>query len=203
MGGVVIGVLAAIAIGTIVTISMGGPDRAPTHDNPIPGPIDPKTPAPKAGTDMVSQYKRGLYFWTTGNYPEAFSWLKASAEMGHREARYYLGLAYLYGRGTVQNYRLAFEQMQASARQSYIEAQYQLGVMYRDGLGIPANHEQAYVWMNIAASRGHENATIDRDRMATAMTPDEITRAQDGTLKELIEMRGASTTPAAKTAPAP
>jgi DNA-directed RNA polymerase subunit RPC12/RpoP len=208
LGVVVIGVLAAITIGTIVTISMGGPAREPTGDIPIPGPIDPKGPAPVAGTDMASQYNRGFHFWTMGKYSEAFPWLKTSAGLGHREARYYLGLAYLYGRGTVQNYLLAFEQIQASARQSYLNAQHQLGVMYRDGVGTQINREQAYIWLNIAASGGHETATHDRDKMAMVMSADEITHAQDGTMKELALLSGVATpaapaTPAVKTKPAP
>jgi len=208
LGGVVIGVLAAIAIGVILTISMGGPKSETTGNTSIPLPIDPNAPAPVAGTDMASQYQRGLHFWTIGNYPEAFPWLKASADKGHQEARYYLGLAYLYGRGTVQNFRLAFEQMQVSARQNYLNAQHQLGIMYRDGLGIDANREQAYIWLNIAASLGQETAIHDRDRLSTSMSSDEIARAQDGTLKELAKLRGVATpaaqaTPAAKTTPMP
>lgn len=191
LGGVVTGVLAAIAIGAIVTISMGGPKNESAGDIPIPIPVDPSAPAPVAGADMASQYQRGLHFWTIGNYTEAFPWLKASADMGHQEARYYLGLAYLYGRATVQNFRLAFEQIQASARQNYLNAQHQLGVMYRDGIGIAADRELAYIWLNIAASRGHAVATFDRDRLASSMSKDEIALAQEGTMKELISLRAA------------
>lgn len=208
IGGVVIGVLVAITVGTVLTISMGGPESDSIGDPSIPSPIDPKTPAPAAGADMVSQYNRGLHFWTLGNYSEAFPWLKASAVLGHREARYYLGLAYLYGRGTVQNYRLAFEQIQASARQNSIDAQQQLGVMYRDGIGIAANREQAYIWLNIAASRGHAAATFDRDRLSTSMSPDDIAHAQDGTMKEIASLRAEATPvdakmPVAQAKPAP
>jgi DNA-directed RNA polymerase subunit RPC12/RpoP len=208
VGGVAIGVLAVIALGTVLTISMGGPENAPAVATSLPGPIDPKTPPPAAGNDMVSQYRRGLYFWTIGNYPEALPWLKAAAEKGHSEARYYLGLAHLYGRGTVQNYRLAFEQIQASAHQNYLTAQQQLGIMYRDGLGTAANREQAYIWLNIAASRGQETAVIDRDRLSSGMSADEITRAQDVTLKELATMHDqvkpeAAAIPATPAKPAP
>jgi DNA-directed RNA polymerase subunit RPC12/RpoP len=190
VAGVAVGVLAVIALGTAVMIGKGGPESEPSRDIPIPGPIDANAPAPPAGTDMASQYRRGLHFWTIGNYPEAFPWLKAAAEKGHSEARYYLGLAHLYGRGTVQNYRLAFEQIQASARQNYLNAEHQLGIMYRDGIGVAASRERAYVWLNIAASRGQETAIHDRDRLAIGMSPDEIARAQDGTLNELTSLGG-------------
>lgn len=192
LGGVVTGVLAAIAIGAIVTISLGGPRNESVDDIPIPVsiPVDPRAPAPVAGADMASQYQRGLHFWTTGNYQEALPWIKASADMGHQEARYYLGIAYLYGRATVQNFHLAFEQMQASARQNHRNAQHQLGIMYRDGLGVDKNRELAYVWLNIAASRGHEAATHERDILSNMMSSDEITQAQKGTMSELANLRG-------------
>jgi DNA-directed RNA polymerase subunit RPC12/RpoP len=193
VGGIVIGVLAVIALGTVLTIVKGGPENGPSPDVSIPGPIDPNAPAPVAGTDMESQYRRGLHFWTLGNYAEAFPWLKAAADKGHSEARYYLGLAHLYGRGTVQNYRLAFEQIQASARQSYLAAQQQLGILYRDGLGTAANREQAYVWLNIAASRGQQTAIHDRDRLSAGMSADEVARAQEGTMKELASLRDVAT----------
>lgn len=197
IGGVVIGVLVAITIGTVWMLGMGESERQSSGDTSITSAIDPKTPAPAAGTDMDSQYKRALYFWTAGNYPEAFPWLKSSADKGHAEARYYLGLAYLYGRGTIQNFHLAFEQIQASARQHFLNAQYQLGLMYRDSLGTPESREQAYIWLNIAASRGHSTATFDRDKLALSMSADEIARAQDGTLKELAKM-GDTAAPAAQ-----
>ena len=206
VGGIAIGVLAVIALGTALTIAMGGPESGPSPDVSLPGPIDPNAPAPVAGTDMESQHRRGLHFWTLGNYPEAFPWLKAAADKGHTEARYYLGLAYLYGRGTVQNYRLAFEQIQASARQSYLAAQQQLGILYRDGLGTAANRELAYIWLNIAASRGQQTAIHDRDRLSAGMSADEIASAQEGTIKELASLRDVATpvvaTPVAAAVPA-
>lgn len=195
LGAVVTGVLAAIAIGAIVTISIGGPKNESVDDIPIPAPapVDPRAPAPVAGADMASQYQRGLHFWTIGNYQEALPWIKAAADMGHQDARYYLGVAYLYGRATVQNFHLAFEQMQASARQNHLNAQHQLGIMYRDGLGIDKNRELAYVWLNIAASRGHEAATHEREILSNMMSSDEITRAQGSTMKELANLRAAVT----------
>lgn len=203
LGLVVTGVLATIAIGAIVTISMGGPKSESPGDIPTPIsiPVDASAPAPVAGADMDSKYQRGLHFWTQGNYQEALPWIKAAADMGHQEARYYLGLAYLYGRATIQNFHLAFEQMQASARQNHLNAQHQLGIMYRDGLGIDKNRELAYVWLNIAASRGHEAATHERNILSNMMSTDEITRAQAGTMNELANLR-AVVAPAERALPA-
>jgi hypothetical protein len=194
---IAIGALIVVVLGVIVAISVNS--ETDHIGTPIPTGVDLNAPAPVEGTDMVSQYHRGLYFWARGDYLKAFPPLKSAAQMGHREASYYLGLAYLYGHATVQNYRLAFEQIQTSARQNYLNAQHQLGIMYRDGLGTPTNREQAYIWLNIAASRGQEEASHDRDKMAMIMSADEIARAQDATMKELANLRGE----ASPKAPAP
>ncbi|MDP2430463.1 MAG: tetratricopeptide repeat protein [Pseudomonadota bacterium] len=182
---------------------MNGGESESIASADLPSVMEPNSPAPEASTDKVSQYQRGLHFWTLGDYREAFPWFKSSADMGHREARYYLGLAYLYGRATIQNYRLAFEQMEASARQNHLDAQHRLGLMYRDDIGVAKNREQAYVWLNIAASRGHEVATQDRDKLAAGMSTDEIARAQDGTMKELANLRAVAAPKIAEISAAP
>lgn len=187
---VVLGVTATLAAATLMLIllSSGQDDKIGATALPLA----PDGPAPAAGGDMASQYQRGLHFWTKGEYKEALPWLKSAADQGHREARYYLGLAFLYGRATVQNYRMAFEQIHVSARQNYLNAQHQLGLLYRDGQGTETNRQLAYVWLNIAASRGHEAATHDRDKLAMTMSSDEIAAAQDGTMKELAVLKGAA-----------
>lgn len=188
----IVGALIVIAVGAIITVALGGREQDAAITASLPGPVDPNSPAPVAGSDKESQYQRGLHFWSLGEYTQALPWLKDAAGRGHREARYYLGLAYLYGRGTVQNYRLAFEQMQTAARQNELNAQHQLGLLYRDGFGVAeSNRELAYTWLNIAAARGHEAAALDRDRLSTAMPMEAIARAQDATMKELANLRGA------------
>lgn len=200
LGGIVVGVLVLIAVAAILAVTMRGGENHSTANADLPAAIDPDSTAPEASNDKVSQYQRGLHFWMRGNYQEAFPWLKSAADMGHREASYLLGLAYLYGRATVQNYRLAFERIQASASRNYLDAQHQLGIMYRDNVGVEKDREQAYIWLNIAASRGHEVATQDRDKLAAGMSAEEIARAQDGTMKELAKLRS---TAAAKIAEIP
>lgn len=190
---VVIGVLAVLALVSVLLVILFSGDESDSLSSPaISSPLDPNTPAPVAGADMESQYRRGLHYWTMGDYKQALPWVKSAADQGHRESRYYLGLAYLYGRATVQNYRMAFEQIQLSAKQNYLQAQHQLGLLFRDGQGAASNREQAYIWLNIAASRGHEAATHDRDKLAMTMSNDEVAAAQDGTMKELAILRGAA-----------
>jgi DNA-directed RNA polymerase subunit RPC12/RpoP len=197
LGLAVIVVLAVITIVTAIIVSLGDWEQGTGDGVQIPGGgADSPSSAPAVGSDSVSQFQRGLYFWNMAEYRQAFPWFKSAAEMGHREAHYYLGLAYLYGRGTVQNYRLAFEQIQAAAHKNDLNSQHQLGLMYRDGVGTPVNREQAYIWLNIAASRGQEIASHDRDKLSLLMSEDEITRAQESTMNQLAKLDAAATPPA-------
>lgn len=187
--GTVVGVLlVASVVVTVAVIVAGGVAQKPPGEATIPSIQLERKPPPAAGNDAASQYNRAFHLWALGDYREAFPWFRSAAEKGHREARYYLGLSHLYGRGTVQNYRLAFEQMQASAHQGHLEAQYELGLLYRDGHGVNANRELAYAWWNIASSHGHEGATHERDKIAAVMSPEQITQAQEVTMKELTAL---------------
>jgi TPR repeat protein len=62
--------------------------------------------------------------------------------------------------------------------------QLQLGEMYPDSQGVPKDYVQAHMWMNLAVAGGREGeycvdaALRDRERLASAMTPGQITEAQ-------------------------
>ncbi len=142
--------------------------------------------------DPNAQFRIGLYYWGREDYRQAFPWLK-KAEVSNEDAKYYMGLAYLEGRGTVQNYRLAFDRFQETAKQGNLEAEYRLGLMYRDGMGVASSKERAYTWLNIAAARGHVLAGESRDRMANIMSNDEINRAQEASTEELNRLQALST----------
>ena len=66
----------------------------------------------------------------------------------------------------------------AAAEQNHANAQYNLGVMYREGEGVPRDYVAAYMWFTLAAERGNNNASHNRDRVAQQMTPGQIAEAQ-------------------------
>ncbi|MFN3595410.1 MAG: hypothetical protein ACK4TK_12125 [Thiobacillaceae bacterium] len=146
--------------------------------------------------DPAMQFKLGMQYWARLDYQKAFEWIKAAADRGHPEAIYQLGMAYLYGRGTVQNYKYAYQRFEQAARMNDHEAQYLIGIMHRDGMGVPVSHDMAYAWLNIAASNGNEVAAIERERMATIMSPAEMTRAQEISLQTLQGMAVGARAPA-------
>jgi TPR repeat protein len=135
-----------------------------------------------------AQYDLGWTYWQNAEYQQALPWIKAAAEHGHSEAEYLLGMAYLNGRGTLQNYHAALEQFTKAAEHNHLEAEYRLGIFYRDGLATPPNKEAAYLWLNIAAARGHEEALHYRDKLAFAMTTEEITHAQEASAKAMTKL---------------
>lgn len=135
--------------------------------------------------DAAMQFKLGMQYWARLDYQKAYNWIKAAADRGHPEAIYQLGMAYLYGRGTIQNYKYAHQRFVQAAKLNNHEAQYLLGIMHRDGMGVPVSRDLAYAWLNIAASNGNEVAVLERERMAVIMSPTEMTRAQEMSLRTM------------------
>jgi TPR repeat protein len=191
ISGIVIGILALVSLGVVLAVdteNVGDAEDVPTVSTALQSSSKVGAPPPPAGKDMASQFARGLHYWEQAQYREALPWFQAAASQGHADARFYLGQAYLLGRATVQNYKLAYEQIHAAALQNQFEAQHQLGMLFRDGLGTPKSRENAYVWLNISASRGHETAGYEREKLRVLMSEDEVARAQSLTMQELDKL---------------
>ncbi len=50
--------------------------------------------------------------------------------------------------------------------------------MYMNGTGVTQDYVQAHMWFNLAAVKGDETATKNRDIVAKKMTPAQIAAAQ-------------------------
>ena len=153
--------------------------------------------------DPAMQFKLGMQYWARLDYQKAFNWIKTAADRGHPDAIYQLGMAYLYGRGTIQNYKYAQQRFEQAAKLNNHEAQYLLGIMHRDGMGVPVSRDLAYAWLNIAASNGNEVAALERERIALIMSPAEMARAQEMSLQAMtgISGNGEITKPAPESVP--
>ena len=81
------------------------------------------------------------------------------------------------GWGTKRDANSAFSWYLRSAENGYPLAQFETGLMYARAQGTPLNKIEAYRWLTTAASYGDPEAMDQRDRLAGAMTPVEITRA--------------------------
>lgn len=177
-----------ISAGVLASFLLRGPagpgNESPTLDAAKTGdfrqdPVMAKIASQAKRGDPESEYYMGWANWQRGEYSRALPWLTKAATHGHIEANHLLAIANLKGRGTIQNYREAEARFKQAAEAGHLESQYQLGLMLRDGLAHLPDKENAYVWLNVAAARGHEDALLFRDKLATAMTTDELVRAQE------------------------
>jgi TPR repeat protein/DNA-directed RNA polymerase subunit RPC12/RpoP len=182
-------------IGLLFLLYLGDADDVkyqPTVNMLDRGALEKTRQAARQG-NAQAQYDLGWAHWQRGEYLQAFPLIKAAADQDHSEAEYLLGMAYLEGHGTVQNYRFALEQFTNAAQHSHLEAQYRLGLFYRDGLATLPSRESAYVWLNIAAARGHDDALQFRDKLAAAMSSEEINRAQETSTQTMAKLSGTAT----------
>jgi len=77
------------------------------------------------------------------------------------------------------DYVAAQENWLAAANQGDTSALLSLGKLYEEGLGVPQNFQLAHMYYNLAGARGSAEARKARDLLATKMSPELVTIAQD------------------------
>jgi TPR repeat protein len=81
------------------------------------------------------------------------------------------------------DYQAALKWHRMAATQGHAGAQNELAQMYAKGQGVQPDQVRAYAWYTVAAessSAGSKNEIMkDRDRTASRMTPEQITKAQE------------------------
>ena len=119
------------------------------------------------------------------DYAEAMTWFHKAADQGYATAQTNLGVMYTYGEGVPQDYTEALRWYGKAAERGDALAQYNFGIMYANGRGTPQNYVQAHMWFSLAATRFspwetelHELALMNRDLVATNMTPAQIAEAE-------------------------
>jgi len=80
-----------------------------------------------------------------------------------------------YNRG---DYLPAIRLFRPMAEQGNPKAQNQIGVMYRKGEGVQRSPTRAFMWFSFAAKRGDGQAKAGMREVKKAMTPVEISQAQ-------------------------
>jgi TPR repeat protein len=137
----------------------------------------------------LSQYILGFtYEYGKGvlqNYSDALIWYRRAADQGHPQAQSNLGQMYELGRGVGQDFAKAAKWYSRAADQGWAQAQSNLGLMYEKGRGVPQDYVQAHKWMTlvlsgIPASESDQpnQAAASLDRVAAAMTPEQIAEAK-------------------------
>lgn len=133
--------------------------------------------------DAGGQFGMGLLyangFGVALDDDQAINWYLAAAEQGHAEAQCNLAVMHANGWGVPQSFDEAFKWYALSAEQGVTQAQSSLAKMYSLGYGVTEDNVQAYKWFTIASELGDSNASYKRDNLAAAMSPGEISEADD------------------------
>jgi TPR repeat protein len=124
-----------------------------------------------------AQGQLGYAYWLDNDYENAFQWFQKAAAQGEASAQFRLGTMYEEGRATPQNYHGAMLWYRKAAEQGDWGAQTYLARMYRNGLGVMQDNVRAYLWQSVASAHG-AGAPV-RDEIASKMTTDQISRAQE------------------------
>lgn len=101
------------------------------------------------------EYERAMALRRDGRCDEeAVLYLRQAAEKEHAEARYELGLCYVYGEGVREDLKEAARLFRLAAEQGLIEAQRELARCYKYGEGVAPNGREAVGWYCRAAEQG-------------------------------------------------
>ena len=121
-----------------------------------------------------------------GDYADAMRLMQPLAQQGDKHAQYLIGFMYDRGQGVSKDPAKAAEWYSLAAERGHPHAQNNLGVLYKNGRGVSKDYVKAYQWFNLAASGylpaelGHrERAVLNQQSVASQMTPDEVSAAQE------------------------
>jgi uncharacterized protein len=136
--------------------------------------------------DAKSQLALGSNFYygkgVFQDFAEAMKWYRKAADQGEAKAQYNLGDMYANGTGVVRDYAEALKWYRKAADQGNVKAQLLMGDMYYNGMSVPQDYVLALMWWNLSAAgpkgQAQEMATKKRDKVAKAMTPQQIAEAQ-------------------------
>ncbi|MCB1919850.1 MAG: sel1 repeat family protein [Candidatus Competibacteraceae bacterium] len=133
--------------------------------------------------NALAQFNLGMMYEQNDDalsLQEAVSWYRKASEQDYAPAQVNLAVMYVEGRGVPQDMLEALKWYQKAAAQDYAPAQFNLGVMYFQGQeGIPKDLGMAYVWFYRSADQGDEDARIMRDKVASRLTSEQRTHAQE------------------------
>lgn len=130
-----------------------------------------------------AQYFLGLLYAAGLGVPhddfEAAKWIRLAAEQGLVGAQADLGYMFALGVGIPQDFAESVKWLRLAAVQGDVEAQKNLGIAYLSGAGAPLGKQAAFMWYSVALKNGHERVGRLRDSLASNMTAQEISDAEE------------------------
>jgi TonB family protein len=116
------------------------------------------------------------------DHAQAADWYRKAGDLGNADAHVMLGAMFASGTGVARDSVQAVRLFRLAAEKNHALAQHNLGVMLSEGRGVAADLVEAHMWANLAASHASADQQMmfadSRDRIAKAMTPDQIAEAQ-------------------------
>jgi TPR repeat protein len=125
--------------------------------------------------EIVATHGEDAY--QTAVYAEQRSRWQARAEQGDARSQRQLGMMYYLGQGIETDYPMAHDWLSKAADQGDDVAQMTLGVMSNEGHGVPQSNVSAHMWFSLAARQGNSSASYHLEKLASKMTPEELTHA--------------------------
>jgi hypothetical protein len=136
------------------------------------------------------------------DYPEAVRLYQLVSDAGHvysPMAEYYLGELYASGKGVARDYVEAARYWKRAAEHGWDLASRELGQLYERGAeGIPQNFREAYFWFYVSVgNKGdksvNEYRVVERDQIATHLTPESVRQVQERAQRWLQGERSVAT----------
>ena len=197
------GTLLLVALGVFVQVRLNPPPLEPGVDTPET--VLRKMAGPAEAGDAGAQFKLALAYERLPDYDNAILWYRRSAEQGHPDAQYKLGLLLAnirrdeagatqwyrqaadrghpeaqYDLGVIcwnqHNYQEAFQLFSWSAQQGQKYAQWMLGTLY-----LKASRPdlvEAYKWLKLSRLQEFSPAQKELETCLTLMTPEQIAEAE-------------------------
>ena len=126
---------------------------------------------------LLPQIATGNLFYNGYGIPKnhefAFYWYQRAAE-NSIEGKYLLGTAYSEGIGVEVNYEKALPLIKESAEGGLLEAQLALGNL----LSTSKHKKYSYIYYTMAVNQGSEEAKIQKAKLITSMSKEEVVQAE-------------------------
>jgi TPR repeat protein len=103
---------------------------------------------------VLAGFDEGIAAYEANNLPLAFEEFHESAQQGHADSQYNLGLMHEHGIGVRKDEQAAIVWYRKAAEQGNSNAQFNLAVLYENGRGSTVDFAQANHWYRKAAAQG-------------------------------------------------
>ncbi len=105
-------------------------------------------------SSAVAGFDEGIAAYQANNMPLAYKEFRASAEEGHSDSQFNVGLMFEQGIGVGKDEKEAIVWYRKAALQGSVLAQYNLAVLYENGRGTEVDFAQANEWYRKASAQG-------------------------------------------------